>query len=273
MTMTRVCSSLISILLIGAATGCARRVDLEHVPIGTVVEVTRQDGGVVRGTLTARDDRSVRMSAGAGARSIPRGQITSVQFVDGTTQPPLPAAARFRELTVSEGTVLVTRLNSSIGSDTSRVDDPVEATLTEAVLVDGVEILPAGSVVTGVVTTAEPSGKVSGRASLTVQFRSLTVAGRDEPYALSASLRQTALSTKGDDARKIGIPAGGGAIVGAIVGGKKGAGIGAVVGGGAGTAVVLATAGREVRLSSGTALSITLDRALDVRVPIKRPSQ
>jgi hypothetical protein len=115
-------------------------------------------------------------------------------------------------------------LNSSIGSDTSRVDDPVEATLTEAVLVDGVEILPAGSVVTGVVTTAEPSGKVSGRASLTVQFRSLTVPGRDEPYALSASLHQTAVSTKGDDARKIGIPAGGGAIVGAIVGGKKGAG-------------------------------------------------
>ena len=39
-----------------AAAGCARKVDLEKVPVGTEVAITRQDGGVVSGTLAARDD-------------------------------------------------------------------------------------------------------------------------------------------------------------------------------------------------------------------------
>ena len=268
--MTRLHRACVSVLLIGAAAGCASRVDLEKVPIGTQVEVTRQDGGVVRGTLTARDDRNVRMDAGAAARLIPRDQISSVQIVDASATAALPAAARFREYSVPEGTVLGVRLESAIGSDTSRVEDPVRATLTHAVLVDGVEALPAGSVVTGVVTAAQPSGKVSGRASVAVRFGSVSVASRNESYVISADVRVTAAATKGDDAKTIGIPAAGGAIVGAILGGKKGAGIGALVGGGVGTTVVLATSGDEVRLANGAVLSVALDRAIDVRVPIKR---
>ena len=99
----------------------------------------------------------------------------------------------------------------------------------------------------------------------------MSVAG--ETSALSASLHQTAASTTKDDAKKIGIPAAGGAIIGAIVAGKKGAGIGATVGGGAGAAVVLATSGPEVRWPVGTTLSIELNKAVDVRVPIESASR
>ena len=266
--MTRVCRTLISLLLLGAGAGCSRAVDLEQVPIGTAVDVTRQDGGVVRGTLTSRDDRNVQLATGpATARSVRRDQIADVQLVDDAARP-LPAAAKFREVIVPEGTGLVVRLDSSLGSDTSHVNDPVEATLTEAVVVDGVDILPAGTVVTGAVTTADSSANVSGRASLAVRFRSLV--SRDETYALSATVHQTAASTKVSDARTIGIPAAGGAIIGAIVGGKKGAGIGAVIGGGAGAAVVLTSAGSELRWPRGTELSIALDEDLTVRMPIAR---
>ena len=55
--------------------------------------------------------------------------------------------------------------------------------------------------------------------------------------------------TKKKDALTIGLPAAGGAVVGALVDGKKGAGIGAAVGGGAGTAVVLSTRGKDVRMA------------------------
>jgi hypothetical protein len=222
----------------------------------------------VRGTLTARDARTVEMTVGPAARSISRDQIAHVALINGTTAPALPAVAMFREFTLPAGTVLAARLDSSIGSDTSHVGDTVEATLTQAERVDGIEVLPEGSVITGAVTSAEPSGKVKGRATLTVEFRSISVAGRATP--MSASLSRTAASTMTSDAKKIGIPAAGGAVVGAIIGGKKGAGIGAIIGGGAGTAVVLTTAGPEVGMSSGTVLSITLDEAVDVRVPIAR---
>jgi hypothetical protein len=111
---------------------------------------------------------------------------------------------------------------------------------------------------------------VSGRASLVVWFRSISIDGRDETYALSAGLNRAVASTKGEDARTIGIPAAGGAVIGAILGGKKGAGLGATVGGGAGTAVVLATVGDDIRLPQGPALSVAFDDAIDVRVPITR---
>jgi hypothetical protein len=262
--------TLLTLLFVGAA-GCAVGLDLEQVPIGTTVDVTRDDGGVVRGTLAARDDNNVRLTVGEAGREIPRSEISSVQLVDGAERTALPASATFREFTVPEGTVLTGRLDSSIASDTSSVDDPVEVTLTEAVVVQGTEVLPAGSTVRGVVTMARPAGNVSGRASLAVEFTSVSVAGVDGTYPLSAGLSVTSASTAASDAKKIGIPAAGGAIVGAIIGGKKGAGIGAVIGGGAGSAVVLTSSGPEVRLAGGTAVSFPLDHAMtDVRVPIRR---
>jgi hypothetical protein len=210
------------------------------------------------------------LAVGPATRSIPRDQVESVAVVEGTTAPALPAAARFREFTVPEGTSLSLRLDSSIGSDTSRVEDAVEAILTEAVLVDGVDVLPVDSVLQGVVTRADPSGKVSGRASLAVQFQSMSLEGRHETYQLSAGLTRTAAATKATDAKTIGIPAAGGAVIGAILGGKTGAAVGATVGGGAGTAVVLTTAGADIHMPRGTAVSVSLDHDMDVRIPIAR---
>ena len=259
-----------AVALLIAGAGCANRVDLEEVPVGTEVAVTRHDGGVVRGTLAARDDKTVKVNVGPASRSVPVDQIADVQLVDEATPVVLPAIATFREFTLPEGTPLAVRLDGAVGSDSSRVDDPIEATLTDAVFVDGAEVLPAGSILRGTVAGVESAGKVKGRASLALQFSSISVVGRDERYPIAARMAMMAPATKGEDAAKIGIPAAGGAIIGAIIGGKKGAAIGTAVGGGAGAAVVLSTAGQEIRLASGTALSLPLDRAVDVRVPIDR---
>ena len=92
--------------------------------------------------------------------------------------------AQSREVTVPVGTVLIARLNTSIGSDSSRVGDAVDATLTRATSTGGLDIFPAGSTLTGTVTAADPSGNVSGRANLAVQFRSISISapGREETY-------------------------------------------------------------------------------------------
>ena len=73
--------------------------------------------------------------------------------------------------------------------------------------------------------------------------------------------------TKKQDAAKIAVPGAVGAVVGAAIDGKKGAAIGAGVGAGAGTAVVLSTAGDEVRLPRGSTLLVRLSAPLTVRVP------
>jgi hypothetical protein len=77
---------------------------------------------------------------------------------------------------------------------------------------------------------------------------------------------RTAVATKRSDALKIGVPAAGGAAAGGILGGKKGAAIGTAVGGGAGTAVVLSTRGKEVRLTRGATVLVRLAHPLTVRV-------
>lgn len=250
--------------------GCSNKVDVEKVSLGTPVQVTRQDGGVVQGKLAGRDDQTLRIDTGRTMRSIPRAEVVSLELVDTSASTKLPDTAKFREYTVPAGAKLSVRLDTSLASDSTQLNDPVDAVLTESELVDGVEVLPVGSTIKGVVTSVESSGKVRGRASLGVQFRSITLAGRDESYPLSSGFSHTAAGTKGDDAKKIGIPAAGGALLGALVGGKKGALVGAAIGGGAGAAVVLTTSGPEVRYARGTTLSLTLDQAIDVRVPIRR---
>jgi hypothetical protein len=263
--------STLALASVVACAGCAGpAADVENVPVGADVELIRQDGGVVRGTLAARDEGTVKVEAGATSRSIPRNEIAEVRVVDPVKPTPLPAVAKFRELTLPQGTKLAVRLGSAVGSDTSRVEDPVEATVSEAVVVDGIDVFPVGSVVKGEVAAVQAAGKVKGRASLALRFTSITVAGRDEPSEIVARTSLEAPSTTREDAAKIGIPAAGGAIVGGIIGGKKGAAIGTAVGGGAGTAVVLSTSGDEIRLARGAALTLTIERAIDVRVPITR---
>jgi len=250
-----------------AACGGATALDVEKVPIGAEVAVTKDDGGVVQGTLAERDPENVRVNVGRSVRSVPREAIKDVQLVTEAEPVVLPPAAKFREYTVPEGATLHVRLGTSVGSATSKVEDAVEGTLTEALIVDGMTLAPAGSRVKGDVTAVEPSPK-KGRASLAFRFRTLTITGHDDPYNIDASISRVAPSEKKDDIITIGAPAAVGGVVGGILGGKKGAIIGVLVGGGAGTAVVLTTTGKDISLPSGTELTMTLKAPVDIRVPL-----
>jgi hypothetical protein len=162
------------------------------------------------------------------------------------TSPPATPQPVFRELTIPVGTPLDLILDTPVASDTSRVEDVVRAHLQDAIVVDGVTVLPAGTDVAGHVTTAVRSGKVKGRAQLAVRFDTL-IGANDARYDIAAApVSRTARATKGKDALKIG----GGAA------------------GGAGTAVVVSTRGEEVRLARGAALKVRLSKPLTVRVPV-----
>ena len=176
-------------------------------------------------------------------------------------------AAKWREVTIPAGTSLPVVLDTAVASDTSHAEEAVQAHLSRAVAVHGETVLPEGSRVSGVVTDATRSGKVKGRAHIAVRFDTLTPRGEDERYRIRTStVSRLAPATKKEDAMKIGAPAAGGAIIGAIVGGKKGALVGTAIGGGAGTAVVLSTRGKEVQLPKGAAFTLRLSEPLTVRI-------
>ncbi len=174
---------------------------------------------------------------------------------------------RDRAVTIPAGTVLRLRVSRGFGSDISRVEDQVPATLARALVIGGRTVIPAGSRASGYVSEATRPGKVKGRGRVAVRFTRIAPADGSDWYMLRTNpWVAVAPATKKKDALTIGLPAAGGAVVGALVDGKKGAGIGAAVGGGAGTAVVLSTRGKDVRVGQGATLAVRLREPLTIRV-------
>jgi hypothetical protein len=183
------------------------------------------------------------------------------------SRPPEPPKPPFKEITVPSGTAMQVTLETSIASDTSKAEDPVRGKLARAVNVDGVTAVPSGSEIYETVLEANGSGKVKGLASIAFSFNRLAV--RNEKLDIRTSrISRQADTTKKEDAKKVGIGAGAGALIGAIAGGGKGAAIGTAIGGGAGAGVVMATKGEEVKLGAGNQVTVTLQEPLKVLVPL-----
>ncbi len=223
-----------------------------------------RDGSAVQPNSPGTRPATGSGSAAAPARPVAREpREPRAPVAAAPAPPPRPA---FRDITVPAGTSLPLELTTSLSTETASVEMPVSARLRQAVIVDGVTVLPAGAVVDGEVTDVERPGRVQGRARLGLRFTSVTVGGARE------SLRTNPVSfqgeaSKGEDATKIGAGAGIGAVIGGIIGGGDGAAKGAAIGGAAGTGAVLATRGKDVSVASGTDVTATLASDVEIRVP------
>ena len=194
--------------------------------------------------------------------------LPSASVLNGsTTARDLAIERAAQRVTIPAGTVLRLRMNRGFGSDISRVEDPVSATLARSVVVGRRTVLPAGSLASGYVVEATRPGKVKGRGRVGVRFTRVTPADESVHYDMrTQSWVAIAPATKKKDTLTIALPAAGGAGVGALIDGKKGAAIGAAVGGGAGTAAVLTTRGKDVRIGRGATLSVRLAVPLTITV-------
>ena len=177
-------------------------------------------------------------------------------------------AAEYREVTLPAGTVLPVDLETAVGSDISRVEQAVQGRLRAPVRLNGVEVLPVGTAVSGHVTAAERPGRVKGRGMIAMRFTRIDTPGAGTSEMRTAAISRLAPATKQQDTLKIVGPAAAGAVIGRIAGGKGAARKGAVIGGAAGTGYVLSTRGKEVRLGKGANLAVRLTSPLTVRVRI-----
>jgi len=176
--------------------------------------------------------------------------------------PPAPARTTGRAQNPNEipvGTEFDVRLQNSLSSKTAQVEDRFEATT----LVDlnderGRVLVPAGSVMRGVVSSVSKATRTDRKGGLTVAFDRVTINGRAHPIRATVTQALESEGIKGE-AGKIGIGAGAGAILGAILGGAKGALAGILIGGGG---TIAATEGKDVELPVGTTLRVRLDSPL-----------
>jgi hypothetical protein len=141
--------------------------------------------------------------------------------------------------------------------------------MDQAIVVGGRTLMPSGSQIHGVLQDVEDSGRISGRARMTLLYQSI-VDPKGHRYAISAvPLKLQAASTTGSDVEKIAAGTVLGAIVGGIADGGKGAAIGAGAGAGAGTILMLATKGDDLALSPGQKLSVLMTGATSVEVAVR----
>lgn len=171
-----------------------------------------------------------------------------------------------RPVTVPEGTELTVVLDRGISTATDRPGDSFGARLTSPIVIRGKTVFPQDALVRGHVVESVPSGRLKGVARLDLTLDSVEVSGKSYDLATDEERRRGKNHNK-----RNGVLIGGGAGLGAIIGGVAGGGMGAVVGSaagaGAGTAGALITGKRDIYFRAETALRFRLTRP--VTVPVK----
>jgi hypothetical protein len=160
--------------------------------------------------------------------------------------------------TLPAGTNLVIRMIESVDSETNRVGQSFRASLDQPVMVDGQTAIPRGADVVVKLVDAKESGKLTGRANLTLSLQAVSINGHFVEINTQSINKES--GSQGEKTAKV---AGGtavvGAVIGAIAGGGKGAAIGAGAGAAAGAGSQVITGGQRVRIPSETRLTFVLE--------------
>jgi hypothetical protein len=213
------------------------------------LKVKMRKSGATRAEYSDLRDRIDRLRTQARGEPAPASSSTSRRPV---------ADERLSPTEIPVGTEFDVRLQSRLNSGTARVEDRFDATTIVPYERNGRMLVPAGSVMRGVVTSVTPASRgVNRKGELTLVFDRFSIDGRT--YSIRATVLQ-ALQGEADTGRVVA-GAGVGAIIGAILGGTRGALTGILIGGGG---TVAATEGNEVDLAPGTVLRVRLDAPLDV---------
>jgi TolA-binding protein len=197
-------------------------------------------------------------TAGATTRQPSTAGTTAGRSTTGTTTNTSSQSANTVE--VPAGTEIDLRLSNPLNSGTTQVEDRFEATTMVDFMAGGRTVIPAGSVMRGVVTAVEPATRTNRTAKMTISFDQLTINGRAYPVRATVTQAIQGEGIKGEVGRA-GAGAAVGGVLGAVLGGVKGAVLGAIIGGGG---TIAATEGKEIELPQGTVLRVRFDSPLQV---------
>jgi type IV secretion system protein VirB10 len=182
---------------------------------------------------------------------------------------------------IPQGAHVGLRMVNSVSTRTAKEGDYVYMTTATPIVAGGRVVVPVGSYVQGIVTRSVRSGRVSGKAELSIRIETMTLASgtvvQIAPHLQSVDSEGTEQTvdskenqvkqgaSKGTDAAKVATLGGTGAAIGGMADRSwKGAGIGAGAGAGVGLATVLLTRGKEVDLRQGTMIDVVFDKPVAV---------
>ena len=221
--------------------------------------VRNSDGSITNpdGSVTYPAGSSVAQSID-GSAAAPAEASTAPPAAASTpvAQAPAPAPAP-APLIVPVHTAVAVRITTGLAASRNEVGDRWTGVLESPISVHGTEVFRAGTPVSGEVVSSKGKGRFKGAGDLGI---SVTAIGRDH---VETSVYQK--DAKGRGKRTAGFIGGGaglGALIGGLAGGGKGALIGSLAGAGGGTAAGAYTGNRDVTIPSESVITFRLTQSL-----------
>lgn len=241
-------------------------------------ELASNDASKVSGVKTVVNDLGVGGAPGPNDATMNGQPIQSY-----STMPPPPAQPQAppmqqaapqsamqqapsqpQPMVIPAGTRIRVQLAQTLSTKGSQAGDPFSGTVVDPIRVNGQTIIRAGARASGTVIEAKSQGKFAGQAVLAVRLDSVRADGRTYPVQTSRVERVEAGKGK-RSAILTGGGAGLGALIGGLAGGGKGALIGGLLGGGGGAAGSAFTGNKDLVLPAESVLTFVLQNSVTIR--------
>jgi hypothetical protein len=185
----------------------------------------------------------------------------------------IAAAMAQQGASLPAGTGLRMRLETPLSTHKNKVGDVFTGRITQAVVVNGQTLVPAGASVTGRVTKLSEPRRIAGKPTIALLPDRIVMPNGNQ-FLITATVVDTAKSSDttvddegrihgpgrtGRDTVELGAGAGTGAVIGALAAGAKGLFLGGGLGFGAVAAYWL-TKRHSAELPAGTEITLELDR-------------
>lgn len=212
--------------------------------------ITNPDGSTTYPAGTA-PAQAAKQEPAAPARATPPARAAAAA--------PAPAVSTLK--TVASGASVPVSISETLSASRNNVGDSFSGVLSSALRAEeGGTVFPRGTEVSGTVVAAKGQGRFKGAGDLAIQLTSIG------GHRVSSSEYEVATKGKG---KRTATMAGGGAGLGALIGGLAGGGKGALIGGlagaGAGTAGAAYTGNKDVVIPAETVVTFRLTAPLTVR--------
>lgn len=255
-------------------------VGLFFVSVAAADTLELKSGKVIHGKYLGGTAAVMRFEVNGEVQTFSTSDIVALTFT-GRSGGPMPAAAPAPapaaamapaaapapgpggEVTIPAGQSILVRMIDGVDSSKNHVGDIFHASLETDLNVNGTLVAHKGTDVYGRLAEAQKSGNFTGKSELQLELTRLVIDGHDYPVVSS----DYTLQGKGQGsstAKKVGVGAVAGTIIGAIAGGGKGAAIGAAAGGATGAGVQVLTKGAQVKVPSETVLEFRLQQPVTV---------
>jgi hypothetical protein len=231
--------------------------------------LTLKDGQVLNGTFKGMDGGKYKFEAFGNAMEFEADKVQSLDLGDKAPAPaaqpapaaPAPAAPTAAQsggsVTITAGTGLLVKMQSSVVTGKANKGDPFITVLEKPVSVDGKTVFPKGTKVYGRVAEAVAAGRVRGQAKLIIHLDEIET--KSGIIAINTQSHEYQ-GAKSGTLRKVAV----GAAIGNIDrddNRKKGAQEGAAWGG----VVAVMTPGNQIAINPGTLMEFVLSSPVKVQ--------